>query len=81
MSASPVQDRSQFARSFAIRIVALDYNYVVPSPALDPVCIPLTGEAISKVCVLRVFGSTPSGQKTCLHVHQVSFTARLQFVH
>ena len=66
---SPVA--SQHARTFAVRIVSLDYHYAKPLPGLDPTSIPRSGVPIPKVCVLRVFGSTPSGQKTCLHVHQV----------
>jgi hypothetical protein len=68
---------SQHARTFAVRIVSLDYYYAPPLPGLDPTVIPGSGTPIPKVCVLRVFGSTPSGQKTCLHVHQVQLSAAL----
>lgn len=62
---------SQYERQFAVRVVALDYHYAAPKPGLDPTTVPATGAAIKKVCVVRVFGSTLSGQTTCLHVHQV----------
>jgi DNA polymerase zeta len=62
---------SQYARQFAVRVVALDYHYAAPLPGLDPMVVPFTGQEVQKVCVIRVFGSTLSGQKTCLHVHQV----------
>eukprot|EP00892_Ulva_mutabilis_P005116 jgi/Ulvmu1/2977/UM015_0017.1 len=62
---------SQYERSLAIRIVSLDYCYCRPVAGIDPTHIPRSGAPIPKVCVLRVFGSTPSGQATCIHVHQV----------
>lgn len=62
---------SQYDRQFAVRVVALDYHYAPPKPGLDPTVVPSTGTEIKKVCVVRVFGSTLSGQPTCLHVHQV----------
>jgi hypothetical protein len=62
---------SQYTRSFGVRVVSCDYHYAAPVPGLDPLVVPSTNQGIEKVCVLRVFGSTLSGQKTCLHVHQV----------
>lgn len=62
---------SQHARTLAVRIVALDYHYARPLPGLDPAYIPRCGTPIPKLCVLRVFGATPSGQKACVHIHQV----------
>lgn len=62
---------SQHERSLAIRIVSLDYYYSQPISGLDPTHVPRDGARIPKVCVLRVFGSTPSGQAACIHVHQV----------
>ena len=70
MSMAGAED-SQVAREFGMRVVFLDYHYAAPVPGLDPVEIPSTRDAIQSICVLRIFGSTPSGQKACLHVHQV----------
>lgn len=69
--ASDVTGASQYGRELCVRVVALDYHYCAPVPGLDPTHIPATQEPLGKVAVIRIFGSTPSGQKTCLHVHQV----------
>lgn len=59
-------------RMFAIRIVDLDVELVKPEPPLDPMNSPLTGQPLSRVPVIRVFGATPRGQKACVHVHGVT---------
>jgi DNA polymerase zeta len=56
---------------FNVRIVALDYYLAQPIPAVDVCFSPLEGTAIDQVPVIRIFGSTPSGQHVCVHVHKV----------
>ena len=56
---------------FAVRIVDIDQELTKPHPELDPTHSPLTGKLLSRVPIIRVFGSTPRGQKACVHVHGV----------
>ncbi|KAI0225629.1 hypothetical protein LSAT2_023636 [Lamellibrachia satsuma] len=56
---------------FSIRIVTTDHYQAAPLQGLD-VCHSDFGHCdVSKVPVIRVFGATPTGQKTCMHVHGV----------
>ena len=57
---------------FVVRLVSIDYYMTRPTPGLDDCYSQLEGKAIDQVPVIRIFGSTPSGQKTCMHVHGVS---------
>ncbi|XP_063402916.1 DNA polymerase zeta catalytic subunit-like [Mytilus trossulus] len=56
---------------FSLRIVATDHYLCPPIPELDVRYSDLTQSEIWRVPVIRVYGSTPSGQKTCMHVHGV----------
>ncbi|XP_078322604.1 uncharacterized protein LOC111104775 [Crassostrea virginica] len=56
---------------FSIRIVTTDHYQGIPIPGLDVQYADFRGAAVKKVPVIRVFGSTPQGQKTCMHVHGV----------
>lgn len=56
---------------FAVRIVSLDYYMARPIPGLDDCYSQLEGRGIDQVPIIRIFGSTPSGQKACVHIHGV----------
>lgn len=55
---------------FVLRIVSLDYYLAPPVPGQDVCFSSWGGGAIEQVPVVRIFGSTPAGQKTCLHLHK-----------
>lgn len=54
---------------FSCRIVAIDYALVPPLKDYDPQFSLFSAKAIERVPIVRVFGATPVGQKTCLHLH------------
>ncbi|XP_020108239.1 DNA polymerase zeta catalytic subunit isoform X3 [Ananas comosus] len=56
---------------FSVRVVSLDYYMAPPIPDLDLCYSPFHGGGkVQEVPVIRIYGSTPAGQKTCLHVHR-----------
>lgn len=58
------------AKIFSVRIVSLDYYMAPPIPDLDICYSSFQGGMVKEVPVIRIYGSTPVGQKTCLHVHR-----------
>ncbi|XP_072218923.1 DNA polymerase zeta catalytic subunit isoform X3 [Leuresthes tenuis] len=56
---------------FAVRIVTADYYLASPIKDLDVGYSDFRQSDVKKVPVVRIFGSTPAGQKTCLHLHGV----------
>ena len=56
---------------FAVRIVSLDHYMARPEPGLDVCYSELEGGVVERVPIVRIFGATPMGQKTCLHLHKV----------
>ncbi|KAK3703103.1 hypothetical protein QZH41_003011 [Actinostola sp. cb2023] len=56
---------------FSLRIVNADFYTATPLPGLDPVYSDFRSSKTDKVPVIRIFGSTLNGQKTCLHIHGV----------
>ncbi|KAL4028957.1 hypothetical protein IC575_012175 [Cucumis melo] len=56
---------------FSVRVVSIDYYLAPPIPGLDISYSSFQGGKVNEVPVLRIYGSTPAGQKTCVHVHGV----------
>ncbi|XP_077366154.1 DNA polymerase zeta catalytic subunit isoform X2 [Festucalex cinctus] len=56
---------------FAVRIVTADYYLASPIQDLDVCYSEFRESDVKKVPVVRIFGATPAGQKTCLHLHGV----------
>ncbi|XP_029903584.1 DNA polymerase zeta catalytic subunit isoform X2 [Myripristis murdjan] len=56
---------------FAVRIVTADYYLASPVKDLDVCYSEFRESEAKKVPVVRIFGATPAGQKTCLHLHGV----------
>ncbi|KAK2890528.1 DNA polymerase zeta catalytic subunit isoform X2 [Channa argus] len=56
---------------FAVRIVSADYYLASPIKTLDVCYSEFRESDVKKVPVVRIFGATPAGQKTCLHLHGV----------
>uniref|UniRef100_A0A3Q1EJP1 DNA polymerase zeta catalytic subunit n=1 Tax=Acanthochromis polyacanthus TaxID=80966 RepID=A0A3Q1EJP1_9TELE len=54
---------------FAVRIVTADYYVASPIKDLDVCYSEFRESDVRKVPVVRIFGATPAGQKTCLHLH------------
>uniref|UniRef100_A0A672LUH0 DNA polymerase zeta catalytic subunit n=1 Tax=Sinocyclocheilus grahami TaxID=75366 RepID=A0A672LUH0_SINGR len=56
---------------FSVRIVTADYYLSSPIRELDVCYSEFRESDVKKVPVVRIFGATPAGQKTCLHLHGV----------
>lgn len=56
---------------FSVRIVCADYYMASPLAGLDVCYSEFRESDVKRVPVVRIFGSTPAGQKTCLHLHGV----------
>jgi len=55
----------------SVRMVTMDHYMATPIEDLDVTYSSFRSSRIKKVPVLRIFGSTPAGQKTCLHLHGI----------
>ena len=56
---------------YAQRIVDIDWYLCEPLKNYDPSYCYLSNTSIKRVPVIRIFGPTPTGQSTCLHIHGV----------
>lgn len=54
-----------------VRMVEMDHYMHSPLKGLDVTWSRHAGQSVERVPVVRVFGTTPKGQKACLHIHQV----------
>ncbi|XP_010511693.1 PREDICTED: DNA polymerase zeta catalytic subunit-like isoform X3 [Camelina sativa] len=64
-------DESQSGSNvFSLRIVSIDYYMASPIPGFDICYSSFQGGEVNEVPVIRIYGSTPAGQKTCLHIHR-----------
>ncbi|KAJ8952657.1 hypothetical protein NQ318_020972, partial [Aromia moschata] len=57
--------------TYLIRIINLDSYMSPPVQGLDVVYSDFRGALINQVPIIRLFGSTPTGQKICVHIHGV----------
>ncbi|KAJ0979746.1 hypothetical protein J5N97_015220 [Dioscorea zingiberensis] len=67
MAAAPPETASSDV--FSLRIVSMDYYMAPPIPDLDLSYSDFQGRDVEEVPVIRIYGSTPAGQKGCMHVH------------
>ncbi|KAL2536841.1 DNA polymerase zeta catalytic subunit [Forsythia ovata] len=63
-------DSQPSSKVFSVRLVSIDYYMAPPILGLDISYSTVQGGKVNEVPVIRIYGSTPAGQKTCLHVHR-----------
>ncbi|ANM57914.1 recovery protein 3 [Arabidopsis thaliana] len=63
-------DSQSGSNVFSLRIVSIDYYMASPIPGYNICYSSFQGSEVNEVPVIRIYGSTPAGQKTCLHIHR-----------
>lgn len=64
-------DNSFVNPEFSVRIVVCDHYLTKPTAGIDVIYSDFRGADIKQVPVLRIFGPTLDGYKSCLHIHGV----------
>ncbi|VUZ48915.1 unnamed protein product, partial [Hymenolepis diminuta] len=59
------------ASNFLIKIFKLEYYFDKPYEDLQLPYSDLLGRAYMRLPIIRCFGTSPSGQKLCAHIHGV----------
>lgn len=54
---------------FSLRLVTVDYYLEKPIKGVDVTFSEFRGSPVRRLPVVRVFGTTPAGQKACVHLH------------
>lgn len=65
-----MEDSQSDTNIFNVRIVSIDYYMAPPIPDIDICYSSFQGGKVNEVPVIRIYGATPAGQKTCLHIHR-----------
>lgn len=64
-----LEDQLEDPAFISVRIVNIDHYLAAPIEDIDVTYSAFRSSRVKKVPVLRIFGSTPAGQRTCLHLH------------
>ena len=64
-------DKNTSTVLYSQKILDIDWYLTTPLKGYDPSFCYLSNTSIQSVPVLRIFGPTPTGQSSCLHIHGV----------
>ncbi|GAB4855556.1 hypothetical protein Ancab_024175 [Ancistrocladus abbreviatus] len=65
-----MEDSQGDSNVLSVRIVSIDYYMAPPIPDMDICYSSFQAGKVQEVPVIRVYGSTPAGQKACIHIHR-----------